>query len=141
MSSFFDTNILVYMFDTAEPAKAENARSLFLSAHTKDEIVLSTQVLQEFFVNVTRKLQSPLPYREALSLLHEYSHLRIVRIEPETIIQAASRAETAMLSFWDALIVEAALDAGAQRLYTEDLQHGQSFENLQIINPFRDSPK
>jgi predicted nucleic acid-binding protein len=99
--------------------------------------VLSTQVLQEFYVSVTRKLASPLPPEVAEARVRDFSDLPLVRVDAPLILAAIARSRSLGFSFWDALILEAALSAGAERLLTEDLQHGQEIESLRVENPFR----
>jgi predicted nucleic acid-binding protein len=97
---------------------------------------LSTQVLQEFYVNVTRKLASPLPPEMAEARVRDFSLLPLVRVDAPLILAAIARSRSLGFSFWDALILEAALSTGAGRLLTEDLQHGQEIEGLRVENPF-----
>lgn len=133
---FFDTNVLIYLFDNNEPEKKARAREVFEREARAGRAVLSTQVLQEFYVNVTRKLTPPLSSEVAEERVRDFSRLSLVRIEAGMILSAIVRSREYMLSFWDALIVESALRGGADRLLTEDLQHGQVIEGLRIENPF-----
>ena len=134
--SFFDTNVLVYLFDEDEPRKKARAQEIYEREAVAGRAVLSTQVLQEFYVNVTRKLSPPLSYEVAEERVRDLSRLSLVRVEAGMILSAIVRSRERMLSLWDALIVEAALKGGAYRLLTEDLQHGQVIEGLRIENPF-----
>jgi predicted nucleic acid-binding protein len=137
MKVFFDTNILVYLFDGGSPAKQARAREL-LERHTRaGETLLSTQVLQEFYVAITRKLAAPLPLDVALEALRELAILPVVRVDTPLILSAAKVSRDRQLSFWDALVVQAAIEGGATRLYSEDMQHGQEFDGVTIHNPFR----
>ncbi len=136
MRSFFDTNVLLYLFDNSEPEKKARAQEIFDREVEADRVVLSTQVLQEFYVNATRKLASPLTPEVAEERVSDFSRLPLARVDAPLILSAISRSQRMMLSFWDALIVEAALSAGASRLLTEDLQHGQEIEGLHVENPF-----
>lgn len=137
MKVFFDTNILVYLFDASSPAKQRIAREL-LERHTRaGETLLSTQVLQEFYVTVTRKLVTPLQPETALEVLKELAVMPTVRVDTALILAAARFSRERQLSFWDALIVRAAIEGAASRLYSEDLQHGQVFETLTVENPLR----
>lgn len=85
---------------------------------------------------VTRKLCNPLPPERAGERVRDLSRLPLVRVEVPTILAAIARSGGQSFSFWDALIVEAALAGGADRLFTEDLQHGQVIEGLRLHNPF-----
>ena len=133
--SFVDTNVFVYLFDSDSPAKQDIAREL-VDRHS-EKIVLSTQVLGEFFNAVTRKLGNPLAPERAMDALENLHALRVRSIHPQLTLLAARGSMSSRLSYWDALIVESALEAGAVTLLTEDLQHGQSFAGLRVVNPFR----
>jgi predicted nucleic acid-binding protein len=134
--SFFDTNVLVYLFDNSEPEKKARAQEALHREVAAGRAALSTQVLQEFYVNVTRKLASPLPTEVAEARVRDFSRLPLVRVDAPLILAAIARSRRMGFSFWDALILEAALAAGADRLLTEDLQHGQEIEGLRVENPF-----
>ena len=134
--SFFDTNVLVYLFDEDEPEKKARAQEVYGREAGAGRMVLSTQVLQEFYVNVTRKLSPPLPSEVAKERVRDFSRLTLVRIEAGMILSAIVSSREYTLSFWDALILESALRGGADRLLTEDLQHGQVIEGLRVENPF-----
>jgi len=136
MRSFFDTNVLVYLFDTDAPEKQEKSRILLENETQSGRLVISTQVLQEFYVTATRKLAEPLSAKEGEETIRHLSTFPVIRIEVEHILGAVQRSQDLGFSFWDALIVETALSSGSTVLYTEDLQHGQIIEGLEIINPF-----
>jgi predicted nucleic acid-binding protein len=139
MRVFLDTNVLVYLFDNDSPAKQRTAQGL-LARHNDDlELTLSTQVLQEFYVATTRKLAVPLSPQAAERAVRNFSRLSVVTADPELVLSAIERAGQNAFSFWDALIVEAALRAGAQRLMTEDMQHGRQIGRVRIENPFERS--
>ncbi len=134
--SFVDTNILVYVFDDDSPRKQETARRLL--DDKAEQIVLSTQVLGEFYVTATRKLASPLTPTRAIEAVEALSAFPVRSLGPELVRAAVRRSASSRVSYWDALIIESALDADATVLLTEDLQHGQSFGRLRVLNPFRD---
>lgn len=136
MKFFFDTNILVYLFDTDTPDKRKKARALFQRHAEAGDILLSTQVLQEFYVAVTRKLVRPLDTAVAADAVSGFSELALVQIDSELIVAAIHRSRNSRLSFWDALIVQAAIEGHANTLYSEDLQHGQMLDSLRVVNPF-----
>jgi predicted nucleic acid-binding protein len=138
MITFIDTNVLVYLFDADAPEKKARALELFAATTLADEAVLSTQVLQEFFVTVTRKLQTPLPLDRAEQVVSELASLPMVSVDAPLVLRGIARQRTTGYSFWDALIIEAALAGGAERLLTEDLQNGQVIDGLRIENPFMD---
>lgn len=136
MRVFFDTNVLVYLFDHNEPVKQQRARTLF-QKHTADSsLLLSTQVLQEFYVTVTRKLSTPLGGPEAVTALRHLATFSVVPVDANMVGRAAERNQREMVSFWDALILEAALAGGAARLLSEDMQNGQKVSGLVTENPF-----
>ena len=137
MRRFFDTDVLVYLFDSSAPRKKERAQKLLTETVTSGLALLSTQVLQEFFVTVTRKLSQPLAHEQAMGAVRDLSALPIVQVDSGIILAAMAAMRGLRLSFWDALIVQAALRGGAVVLYTEDLHHGQVIEGLTVENPFR----
>lgn len=134
--TFFDTNVLVYLFDSDSPDKQARARQVFAEHTHAGRIVLSPQVLQEFYVTVTRKLGRPLAAEDAHSALGQLAILPLVAIDGALVLRAARLQRQGSLSFWDALIVEAALEGNCKTLLTEDLQHGRSFGDLLVQNPF-----
>jgi predicted nucleic acid-binding protein len=134
--AFFDTNVLVYLFDEDSPRKQARAKELFAKHADDGPIVLSPQVLQEFYVTVTRKLARPLSPEDALSAVSDLSHFPVVAVDGATVLEAVRLHQSERLSFWDALIVEAALEADCSTLFSEDLQGGRRFGNLRIENPF-----
>jgi predicted nucleic acid-binding protein len=136
MRVFFDTNILVYLFDADAAEKKELACARFETDVAAGRALLSTQVLQEFYVTVTRKLAIPLEPETAEAVVRNLSTLPIVGVDAERVLPAIARSRRLQLSFWDALIIETAIAGGAERLLTEDLQHGQIIDGLQIENPF-----
>jgi predicted nucleic acid-binding protein len=135
--AFVDTNVLVYAHDTSQGAKHDAARDLVLRLWADRTGALSTQVLQEFYVVATRKLDAPMPPAEARQIVALYAAWSLVVIDTELILDATIREQRDALSFWDALIVEAARRAGAHRLLSEDLQDGRDFDGTVVENPFR----
>jgi predicted nucleic acid-binding protein len=134
---FFDTNILVYLFDATTPDKQAAARSLWDKACREATPVLSTQVLQEFFATVTKAVKQGVPVPTARDAILEFADMaEVVTISVPLIAAATRRVEASSFSFWDSLIIESAVGCGAQRLWTEDLQDGQTFGELMIVNPF-----
>ena len=134
--SFVDTNVLVYLFDSDSPARQAIARELVDNHAAK--LVLSTQVLGEFFVTVTRKLDKPLSPERALEAVENLQRFRVRPIHAQLTRLAARRSVSSRLSYRDALIVEAALEAQAGMLLTEDLQHGRKFAGMRVFDPFRE---
>lgn len=136
--TFFDTNVLVYLFDTDAPEKQARAREALGRALEQEAVVVSTQVLQEFFVTVTRKLARPLPAGAAEAALRRLMELAVVQVSPDMILAAAVSGRRDRISFWDALILTAAAAAGCGEVLSEDLQHGRSFGRVRVVNPFRE---
>jgi predicted nucleic acid-binding protein len=134
---FLDTNVLVYLFDTDAPTKQRRVQELLSNRELCAQVILSTQVLQEFYVSVTRKLATPLSLETAFQAVQDLIAFPIVQIDTPLILLAIRRSGKAKISFWDALILEAALIAGATVLYSEDFQDGAVFGGLQIANPFK----
>jgi predicted nucleic acid-binding protein len=134
---FLDTNVLVYLFDRDAPAKQQRARELLEQGAAENRLVVSTQVLQEFYVTVRRKLAEPLEPEAAYLALRDLAALPLVQVDGQHVLTAARMCEQDGISFWDALIVQAAISGGAGLLYTEDMQHGRRFGELRVHDPFR----
>lgn len=131
---FVDTNVVLYADDLDAGDKREKAQSLLYELYVDGNGVISTQVLQEFFVASTRKLGVPADVaRRKVELL---SRLDVVSIRPALILDAIDLHRLHSLSFWDALIVRAAAASGCQRLFTEDMQPGRTIAGVKIENPF-----
>jgi predicted nucleic acid-binding protein len=136
---FIDTNILVYSLDSHHPIKQAECRSLLRALANDLRGVISTQVMQEFYVASTRKLGvDPLLTKD---ILHSFERFEIVIITPETIKDAVDCSIINRLSFWDALIVVAAESARCERVWSEDLNDGQVIRGVRIENPLRSGKK
>jgi len=135
---FFDTNVLVYLFDNDAPSKREQARTLFQRHVQAGSLLISTQVLQELYVTLTRKLAVPLPESDAREVIASLAELPMVQNDATMTLAAIDLSQRRQLSFWDALIIEAARRGGANVLLSEDLQHGQDIECVHVENPFLD---
>ena len=134
MSFFFDTNILVYVFDRSESVKQVQAQDLVTAHMTARDMVLSTQVLQELYVTLTRKKQLGAP--DALEVVTTFAQERVVPASADLVLRGLALSHTSQISAWDALIVQSALDAGCTTLYSEDFQNGMRFDDLVVVNPF-----
>jgi predicted nucleic acid-binding protein len=132
--AFFDTNILLYSNDKRNPAKQLKAHSLVL-AHRSDRTgVVSLQVLQEYFVNATRKLgMDPVVARRRLEI---FSRFDLVEPRLNDVLAAIDLHRLNQISYWDALIVHCARMSGCHVVLTEDLQDGQVIDGVRIVNPF-----
>lgn len=135
---FVDTNVLIYAHDNRGAERQTVAKKLVLELWRTQRGVLSTQVLQEFYVNVTRKIPSPLSRTQARQLVRQYSAWPVVTIDAAAVAEASEIEERHQISFWDALIVVAAQRSGAAALITEDLTSGQRLAGVYVINPFTD---
>jgi predicted nucleic acid-binding protein len=133
--TFIDSNVLIYAFDNSEEEKRLTANLALSKLWSEDSGSLSVQVLQEFYFNVTRKIRKPLAWQEARDIVDEYKDWCGITTVRE--VQAALRIEAeAKISFWDGLIVASAAQLGATRIFSEDLNHGQIIEGIEIVNPF-----
>lgn len=134
---FIDTNILIYAHDLDAGEKHQKSIRLIEQLWESESGVLSTQVLQEFYVNVTRKIAKPLPSEIARSIIENYLSWQVESIMPESILLASEISERHQLSFWDAMIITAARLAKVKKVITEDLNHGQIIEGIKVENPFK----
>ena len=133
--SFVDTKVLVYAFDKSGSAKKRVAQRLLNELMDEDRLRVSTQVLQELYVTLTRKAMQRCRSAEALAVMEDLTARPPMVVDYAAIRAAVGLADQAMISFWDALIVVAAR-AGAAVLYTEDLNDGQEIPGVRISNPF-----
>ncbi len=133
---FVDTNVLVYAHHVGAGARHELAVELVERWWHKRTAVLSTQVIQELYVNLRRKVVPPLSRRQASQLVDDYLVWPVVVNDGSAIREAIEFEQRYRLSFWDALIVQAANAASVAELYTEDLNHGQRYDQVVAVNPF-----
>lgn len=136
MRIFVDTNVFVYLFDGADPTKQQRAREVVSELMRAGTLVLSSQVLSELYVTVTRKLACPLEPALALRVLGDLAVFPVVAIDAALAQRAAARTTAEQVAYWDALILEAAVEAGADTVYSEDLQHGRTYQGVTVQNPF-----
>jgi len=136
MPSFFDTNILIYAVDHTDPIKRRKAGELLEREAGAGNAIISTQVLQEFYSASTLKLKRPLNKLVAEEIVEELMALPVKQVDISIILAAIKRNQSDQISFWDALIIETALRAGARILWSEDMQHDREFDGLKIQNPF-----
>jgi predicted nucleic acid-binding protein len=133
--TFVDTNVLIYAHDVDAKAKHEIAVRVLAELWSLRTGALSMQVLQEFYVNVTRKIPSPLPKRAARPVVESYTTW-CVETTPAEIATAFHIEDECRIGFWDALIVATAIKCGAVRILSEDLNAGQMIAGMRIENPF-----
>jgi len=134
---FVDTNILIYAHDSDAGPKHERARQLIEHLWSTGQGALSTQVLQELCVNLRRRGAHPLPGDEIAKLIEDYLSWEIVINTPQAIIAALGIEARYKVSYWDALILQAAETCGAAVLYSEDLSHGQRYGAVEVRDPLR----
>ena len=135
-TTFVDTNVLVCAYDRSETRKQPVARAQLEALWRERTGALSTQILQEFYVVATRKLPAPMRRTRARRLVTLYAAWPVVQVDVTLILAATELEARHALSFWDALVVEAARRAGATRLLTEDLQPGRRLAGVMIEDPF-----
>jgi predicted nucleic acid-binding protein len=135
---FVDTNILVYAYDRSAGVKHQRARTLIEGLWNSGRGVLSTQVLQEVCVNLRRKAGNPLSVNEVRLLIRDYFAWEVVTNTTESVLRALEIESRFKISFWDALIIDAAEAAGASVLYSEDLATGQRYGAVRVVNPLLD---
>jgi len=132
---FVDTNILIYAHDSSMGVKYQRAHKLLEQLWATGEGVLSTQVLQELCVNLRRKALVPFSVDEMTALIRDYLSWQVVVNTPESVLRALEIEQRHKISFWDALILQAAESAGADVVYSEDLSAGQSYAGIRGVNP------
>ena len=134
--SFVDTNVLVYAEDRDAGRKHELARDLIVALWNDRTGVVSVQVLQELYVTLIRKVRRALAPARALEIVREYLTWQVVDNTSALLVDAIALQQKSGISFWDASIVQAGISAGCDRLYSEDLNAGQRFGRLEVVNPF-----
>ncbi len=138
---FVDTNILVYAHDAAAGEKHRQAQQLLSDLWQSRLGCVSVQVLQEFYVTVTRKVAKPLIPEEAAAIIRDLSTWRVHSPTPDDILAAIALQTRFQLSFWDAMIIHSANALKCELMWTEDLHNGQRVNTTLIRNPFLDLPK
>lgn len=136
MRSFVDTNVLAYADDAGAPKKQAISHALIAELFRARSGVISPQVLREYFVAATRKLR--VPVEVAQEQVRLFARFEVALETPEDILAAIDLHRLRGYSLWDCLILRAAIKSGCRRLYSEDLQHGQYIDGVEIVNPFLD---
>jgi predicted nucleic acid-binding protein len=134
MSVFIDTNIAIYADDAAYPDKQAIAAKLIASAYQQGDAVISTQVLQEYYYAAVHKLRLDAAF--AAERLRFFSRFEVVTVTPQLVLAATDLHRLMSVSFWDALILQAAISSGCHTLYSEDMNHGEIVNGVKIVNPF-----
>src|SRR5690348_81877 len=133
---FCDTNVLVYAYDSTAGAKRDRAVELLSRLWTSGTGVISVQVLQELFVALTRKVQYPLSVTDAREVISDMTAWRVVRPSSEDVLSAIDGVTRWQVSFWDAMMLTMAIRAGAETVWSEDLNDGQRYDGAIMRNPF-----
>lgn len=135
---FLDTNLLIYAIDAADLRKQAIAQEWIAAAHDSGDGLVSYQVVQEWFNVVLHKAAAPLSVEAAASIYHELLEpLSRVQSSHELVATALDIHGRDSISWWDSLIISAAIQGGCRTIFTEDLQHGRSIRGVKIVNPFR----
>lgn len=135
VDSFLDTNVFVYAvsIDVSEKFK----RDIALKLIETEDFALSAQVLQEYFVTVTRKLEISLTPQEALKWMNQFQVFPCIAISADLVKRGVNHSIRYQISYWDGAIIAAAEESGATILYSEDLNHEQKYGTITVINPFK----
>ncbi len=135
--AFVDTNVLVYAYDRGAAGKQARSQELLTLLWMDKQGVISTQVLQEFCVTVRHKFVQPLSLQQVREAVFVYQRWQMVVNSADSILRALEVEQRYQLSFRDAMIVQAAASGGCEILYSEDLSHGQEYEGVLVLNPFK----
>lgn len=136
MTSLVDTNVFLYALDEGQDSRHETAARVLEDLWESRQGVVSTQVLEAVYVNLTRKVRKPMTRPRARAIVERYATWPVHQITPEDILNASELEQRHTLAFWDALLVVAAQRLGAARILSEDMQSGRSFGAVRIENPF-----
>ena len=133
---FFDTNILVYAYDSHYPDKQKRAQDMVADAIRSENAMISTHVLGEFFTVVTKKIQQPMSVNEAAEIVGYLALIDVLEIDLLIVKRAMETVTTYNISYWDSLIVAAAERGRCETIITEDLNDGQEYHGIKVVNPF-----
>ncbi|MGB9781269.1 PIN domain-containing protein [Caldanaerobacter sp.] len=133
---FVDTNVLVYAYDVSAGEKHEIAKELLKELWYERNGCLSTQVLQEFYVTITKKVKKPLSPVEAAEIISDLRSWKLSVIDIKDILEAIRVSQRYMISFWDSLIIVSAVNLDCEIIWSEDLNSGQYFGKVRVQNPF-----
>ena len=135
---FVDTNVLIYAHDVSSGFKHERAVALLETLWSSRTGHLSIPILQEFFVTVTQKLPKPLSPERAIQIIGELAVWEVHRPDVDDVLDAIQLHQRYQLSFWDAMVLNSAVQLGCETLWSEDLNPGQQYSGVLVRNPFRD---
>jgi predicted nucleic acid-binding protein len=133
---FFDTNILVYAYDSSEPCKQDTAQKLLEEGIREETGTVSVQVLGEFFNVVTRRIKNLMSPAEAQKLIKLFGLMNVAQIDLAKVHLAIEIHERYQITYWDSLIVAAASQLGCKTIVSEDLNPGQQYNGVLVVNPF-----
>jgi predicted nucleic acid-binding protein len=136
LAGFIDSNVLVYALSQDNPEKQARAREIVARGFTEGCFAISTQVMMEVYVNITRKAKIGLPARQAFEYVSAFAEWPVVQMTPELVLAALGLAQRSQISPWDAAILEAARQAGCKTVLSEDLGNGQVYGGITVENPF-----
>lgn len=134
--SFLDTNVLVYAYDEHEPEKQKRAQILLQESIEQESGILSAQVLSEFFVTVTAKIRNPMSREQAEDIILKCA-LPVVDVDRSLVLTGIEMQREYGISYWDSLVIAAAERAGCRTILSEDLNEGQQYRGVKVVNPFR----
>lgn len=132
---FIDTNILIYAHDNSARRKRDRAKEIIKGLWEDQNGCLSIQVLQEFYVNITQKVANPLTSGTAVQIIADLATWEIHSPKVDDVLDAIRIQNRYQLSFWDAMIVTSALQLGCVTLWSEDLNPGQAYDSVTVVNP------
>jgi predicted nucleic acid-binding protein len=134
---FLDTNVLVYVHDKSAGKKHEQAKALIQKLWDSENGCLSVQVLQEFYVTITQKVAQPLSIESSKRIIEDLALWKVYAPEAKDVLGAIDLQQRYVLSFWDAMIVWSAAQLACNIIWSEDLNPGQVYEGVQLLNPFK----
>jgi predicted nucleic acid-binding protein len=138
---FVDTNVLLYCFDARDPDKRAAAQAWVAYCWQRKCGRISTQVLNEFYSNARKKFTSAISAGDARAEVRRYQHWQPWAIDHATVESAWAIESRFDLNYWDALILASAQQQGCGHLLSEDLQHGQQIDGVEVVNPFKTTPE
>lgn len=133
---FLDTNIVVYAHDKTDPDKKAKSQAILFECLRTGTGVISAQVLSEFFVTITQKIEQPISPDRARKEIVLLSTMATIDIDATLVVEAVNIKERWQLSYWDSLILAAAERAGCEKVYSEDMSDGQCYGSLTVCNPY-----
>ncbi len=136
---FVDTNVLVYAYDSSAEGRHNQAKALLTELWQNGLGCLSIQTLQEFFVTITRKVARPMAADQAAQIISDLGHWRVHTPTVEDVLAAIALQQRFRLSFWDAMVLTSAEQLECSVLWSEDLNPGQSYTGVKVVNPFADT--